>query len=88
VSDALRFSFALWTRAMIRALIQRKYGVKFSVISVGRLLEQMGLSCQRPLHLLTSLLRISLLWRTWYRHADCSLRLFRSCVPAASTSPF
>ena len=45
----LRFPFALWTRAMIRALIQRKYGVKLSVISVGRLLAQMGLSCQKPL---------------------------------------
>jgi transposase len=45
----LQFSFALWTRAMIRTLIQRKYGVKLSVTSVGRLLAQMGLSCQKPL---------------------------------------
>src|SRR4051794_6956472 len=34
---------------MIRALIQRKYAVKLSVISVGRLLAQMGSSCQKPL---------------------------------------
>jgi hypothetical protein len=45
----LRFPFALWTRAMIRTLVQRKSGIKLSVISVGRLLAQMGLSCQKPL---------------------------------------
>jgi len=45
----LKFPFALWTRAMIRTLIQRKFGIKLSVISVGRLLAQMGLSCQKPL---------------------------------------
>jgi transposase len=45
----LHFPFALWTRAMICTLIQRKYGIKLSVISVGRLLAQMGLSCQKPL---------------------------------------
>jgi transposase len=45
----LRFPFALWTRAMIRTLIRRKFGVELSVISVGRLLAQMGLSCQKPL---------------------------------------
>jgi transposase len=45
----LQFPFALWTRAMIRTLIQRKYGIKLSIISVGRLLAQMGLTCQKPL---------------------------------------
>lgn len=45
----LKFPFALWTRAMIRELIRRKYGVKLSLASVGRLLAQMGLSCQKPL---------------------------------------
>jgi transposase len=45
----LKFAFALWTRAMIRTLIYRKYGVKLSLASVGRLLSQLGLSCQRPL---------------------------------------
>lgn len=45
----LRFPFALWTRAMIQTLIKRKYGVRLSVTSVGRLLAQMGLSCQKPL---------------------------------------
>jgi transposase len=45
----LQFQFALWTRAMIRTLIWRKFGIKLSVVSVGRLLAQLGLSCQKPL---------------------------------------
>jgi transposase len=45
----LRFPYALWTRAMIRTLIWRKYRVRMSLASVGRLLAQLGLSCQRPL---------------------------------------
>lgn len=45
----LRFPFALWTRAMIRTLIWRKFRVQLSLASVGRLLAQLGLSCQRPL---------------------------------------
>ena len=46
----LSFEFALWTREMIRALIWRDFGVKLSVVSVGRLLRVMGLSPQHPLH--------------------------------------
>jgi transposase len=45
----LQFPFALWTRAMIRTLIQRKFGIKLGLVSVGRLLAQMGLTCQKPL---------------------------------------
>lgn len=45
----LGFAFALWTRAMIRALILKHCGVRLSLTSVGRLLAQLGLSCQRPL---------------------------------------
>ncbi len=45
----LQFPFALWTRGMIRALIWRKYRTKLSLVSVGRLLAQMGLTCQKPL---------------------------------------
>jgi transposase len=46
----LRFVFALWTRAMIRELIGREFGVRLSEVSVGRLLRKLGLSPQRPLH--------------------------------------
>jgi transposase len=46
----LSFEFALWTREMIQVLIWREFGVKLSVVSVGRLLRVIGLSPQRPLH--------------------------------------
>ena len=46
----LKFSFALWTRSMIAALIKRQFGVKFSSTSVGRLLHQLGFTCQKPLY--------------------------------------
>ena len=45
----LRFPFALWTREMVQELIERKYGISLSVVSVGRLLKKLGLSCQKPL---------------------------------------
>jgi transposase len=45
----MKFSFALWTRAMVSVLIRRHFGIKLSDASVGRLLRQLGLSCQRPL---------------------------------------
>lgn len=45
----LKFPFALWTRDMIRTLIRRKYGIRLSLASVGRLLAQLGLTCQKPL---------------------------------------
>lgn len=35
----LRFPFALWTREMVQELIERKYGIKLSAVSVGRLLK-------------------------------------------------
>ena len=44
----LRFVFALWTRAMVRELIRREFGVRLSEVSVGRLLRKLGLSPQRP----------------------------------------
>ena len=44
-----RFEFALWTREMMRILLREKYSLRLSVSSVGRLLRQLGLSCQRPL---------------------------------------
>src|ERR1019366_5409691 len=44
-----RFEFALWTREMIRILLQDQFHLRLSLVSVGRLLKQLGLSCQRPL---------------------------------------
>jgi transposase len=48
-----RFEFALWTRWMIQILLREQFGLKLSLSSVGRVLKQLGLSCQRPL------------WRAW-----------------------
>lgn len=46
----LKFPFALWTRSMIRNLINKQFGVKLSSTSIGRLLHQLGFSCQKPLY--------------------------------------
>jgi transposase len=45
----LKFEFALWTREMIRTVIKQRFGIGMSVVSVGRLLAKLGLTCQRPL---------------------------------------
>jgi transposase len=39
----------LWTRAIVRELIQREFGVSLSLASVGALLSRLGLTVQKPL---------------------------------------
>jgi transposase len=46
----LQFDSGLWTRKIIRELIQSEFGVELSEVQIGRLLEKMGLSPPRPLH--------------------------------------
>jgi transposase len=45
----LNFPFALWTLDMVRRTIRKHTGVTLSRSSVGRLMDQLGLSAQRPL---------------------------------------
>lgn len=44
-----RFKFALWTARMVREVIRQRYNIRLSHASVCRLLNQLGLSAQRPL---------------------------------------
>lgn len=43
------FDFALWTRKVVGALIEREYGVRLGVTAVGMLLAKLGLTPQKPL---------------------------------------
>ena len=54
----MTFAFALWTTGMIATLIYRRFGVRLSRSSVSRLLNQLGLSPQRPL------------WRAYQQNAE------------------
>ena len=45
----LKLPFALWTRSQIRTVVYRKFRIRLSLPSIGRLLAQLGLTCQKPL---------------------------------------
>lgn len=43
------FDFGLWTRAIVRELIQQRFGISLSLTSVGSLLAELDLTPQKPL---------------------------------------
>src|SRR5262250_2002604 len=45
----MKFEFALWTREMVAVVIKRQFNIRLSPASVGRLLAQLGITCQKPL---------------------------------------
>jgi transposase len=47
--EQLKFPWFLWTREAVGALIERKYGVRLSVWTVGRHLRRWGFTPQKPL---------------------------------------
>jgi transposase len=62
----LQFPFALWTREMVKELIKRKYRIRLSITSVGRLLKKLGLTCQKPL--MMAFQQDRALVRQWVEH--------------------
>jgi transposase len=60
----------LWSRAIVRALIQREFGVGLSLASVGALLARLGLTPQKPLQ------------RAYQRNPEAIERWKRESYPA------
>lgn len=46
--DQLKLPFALWTREAVRELIRMKYGIRYSLNMIGRLLCHWGFTPQKP----------------------------------------
>jgi transposase len=47
--EAYGFRGDVWTRARVRAVIKREFGVTYSIEHVGRLLSKIGWSRQKPI---------------------------------------
>ena len=47
--DQLRLPFALWTRAAIAQLVQRRFGITLPVRTMGHYLKRWGFTAQKPL---------------------------------------
>jgi transposase len=43
------FDFGLWTRQIVAALIEQKFGIRLGVTAVGRLLAELDITPQKPL---------------------------------------
>ena len=47
--EQLKLDFALWTRAAVMLLIEREYGIRLPVRSVGEYLKRWGFTPQKPI---------------------------------------
>lgn len=65
-----KFPFALWTAAMVQTLVAERFEVQLSHSSVCRLLDQLGLSAQRPL------------WRAYQQNPEAVRRWLEKDYPA------
>lgn len=65
-----QFAFALWTREMILALLKERYGIALSKTSISKVLDQLGLSAQRPL------------WRAYQQNPEAVDRWLKKEFPA------
>jgi transposase len=46
--DQMKMSFALWNRDAVRLLIERRYGIRYGLPMISRLLKRWGFTPQRP----------------------------------------
>jgi len=65
----LKFPFALWTSLMVAELIWRQFNIRLSKASVCRLMNQLGLSPQKPL------------WRAFQKNAERVARWVKEEYP-------
>jgi transposase len=64
------FDFGLWTRQIVRELVQQQFGVPLSLASIGALLARLGLTAQKPLQ------------RAYQRDPEAIARWQRDTYPA------
>lgn len=69
----LKFAFSLWTSKMIGQLIYQKFGIRLSKASVCRLLNQLGLTPQKPV------------WKAYQQKPDEVKRWLKKEYPAIRT---
>jgi transposase len=68
----LKFEFALWTREMVQKLIKNKFEIRLGLKAIGKLLSQLGFSCQKPLY--KAIQKNESLIKTWLRKAFPSIK--------------